>query len=64
MSFRTSHYFVSFVSEVTAAAAGIGFSQDGERIQVTQPHEIELPRSLVEVVKAWNIPMHIWLKTC
>ena len=24
---------------------------------------IEFPRSLVDVVVAWNMPMHIWLKT-
>jgi porcupine-like protein len=29
---------------------------------VTQPHNIEVPRSLVEVVVSWNIPMHAWLK--
>lgn len=26
--------------------------------------DIELPRSLVEVVIWWNEPMHFWLKTC
>ena len=29
---------------------------------VTQPHNIEVPRSLVEVVVSWNLPMHRWLK--
>ena len=32
------------------------------QVQVTQPHNIEVPRSLVEVVVSWNIPMHAWLK--
>ncbi|CAG2101023.1 unnamed protein product [Medioppia subpectinata] len=31
--------------------------------QITNPMQIELPRSMVDVVVAWNIPMHIWLKT-
>ena len=25
---------------------------------------MELPRSLVEVVVHWNIPMHVFLKNC
>ena len=29
---------------------------------VTQPHNIEVPRSLVEVVISWNLPQHRWLK--
>ena len=32
------------------------------QVQVTQPHNIEIPRSLVEVVVSWNLPMHSWLK--
>ncbi|CAH8477555.1 unnamed protein product [Heterobilharzia americana] len=31
-------------------------------VVVTQPWFIEFPRSLVEVVIQWNIPMHNWLK--
>ncbi|CAI2723301.1 unnamed protein product [Schistosoma spindalis] len=33
-------------------------------IVVTRPLFIELPRSLVEVVIYWNLPMHSWLKQC
>ena len=29
---------------------------------MTQPHNIEVPRSLVEVVISWNLPQHRWLK--
>ena len=29
-----------------------------------RPQHIELPRSLVEVVVHWNIPMHVFLKNC
>lgn len=65
MSFRASHYFVSYVSEATATAAGMGSTPERHwKLQVTTPHDIEVPRSLTEVVKAWNIPMHNWLKTC
>lgn len=33
-------------------------------VTVTRPLSVELPRSLVEVVTNWNLPMHNWLKTC
>ncbi|GIY77985.1 protein-serine O-palmitoleoyltransferase porcupine [Caerostris darwini] len=57
LSFRSSHYFVSYISEVTATLSGVRSSV------VTSAFEIELPRSLVEVVVWWNVPMHFWLKT-
>ncbi|QQP36932.1 Proteincysteine Npalmitoyltransferase porcupinelike, partial [Caligus rogercresseyi] len=66
MSFRASHYFVSFVSEATATAAGFGYSKEDQswsELAVARCNSIELPRSLVEVVVSWNIPMHKWLKT-
>jgi len=69
MSFRTSHYFVSYISEATAISAGFGTIFQGEddtnpswKLEVTQPHRIEIPRSLVQVVVSWNLPMHAWLK--
>lgn len=66
MSFRASHYFVSFMSEASAIAAGFGCHVVGGQVlwhhTVTQPHNIEVPRSLVEVVISWNLPMHRWLK--
>jgi len=66
MSFRASHYFVSFMSEASAIAAGFGGHVVGTQLlwhySVTQPHNIEVPRSLVEVVVSWNLPMHRWLK--
>ena len=65
LSFRSSHYFVSYLSEATALAAGIDLSHSKSwAVTVTRPWNIELPRSLVEVVINWNIPMHTWLKTC
>ncbi|XP_055937024.1 protein-serine O-palmitoleoyltransferase porcupine-like isoform X2 [Argiope bruennichi] len=57
LSFRSSHYFVSYISEVTATLSGVRSSA------VSSAFEIELPRSLVEVVVWWNVPMHFWLKT-
>uniref|UniRef100_A0A2C9KNI0 Protein-serine O-palmitoleoyltransferase porcupine n=1 Tax=Biomphalaria glabrata TaxID=6526 RepID=A0A2C9KNI0_BIOGL len=62
-SFRFSHYSISFLSEATSTLSGIKF--DGPNLQwnVARPHNIELPRSLVEVVTNWNLPMHFWLKT-
>lgn len=33
-------------------------------LSVTRPSFIELPRSLVETVSNWNLPMHYWLKIC
>jgi len=69
LSFRFSHYFVSFLSECTSLLSGIGTEVDHEGKQVTnwrsdvaRPQHIELPRSLVEVVVHWNIPMHVFLK--
>lgn len=69
MSFRFSHYFVSFLSECTSVLSGIGteVNQEGKpktiwRYDVARPQHIELPRSLVEVVVQWNIPMHLFLK--
>jgi len=66
MSFRASHYFVSFMSEAALIASGFGCTVAGSQVLwsavVTQPHNIEVPRSLVEVVVSWNLPMHRWLK--
>ncbi|CAD5113528.1 DgyrCDS2690 [Dimorphilus gyrociliatus] len=56
-SFRFSHYFVCFFSECTLLTSGIG-----RDITVVKPLNIELPRSLVEVVTSWNLPMHTWLR--
>ncbi|XP_037093203.1 protein-serine O-palmitoleoyltransferase porcupine-like [Pollicipes pollicipes] len=65
LSFRSSHYFVSFVSQAAANVSGITsavWSPSGELL-VSRPTAIEAPRSLVEVVVNWNLPMHYWLKT-
>ena len=59
LSFRTGHYHISYLSEATAVAGGFGID-----MQVSLPQHVEIPRSLTEVVKAWNISMHNWLKKC
>ncbi|XP_060592871.1 protein-serine O-palmitoleoyltransferase porcupine-like [Ruditapes philippinarum] len=65
-SFRFSHYFVSFLSEVTVILCGLGATHLNDDVRwdlrVSKPYHIEVPRSLVEVVTNWNIPMHTWLK--
>ncbi|KAK2563139.1 Protein-serine O-palmitoleoyltransferase porcupine, partial [Acropora cervicornis] len=39
------------------------FPEDAfKRLDVARPQRVELPRSLVEVVVHWNIPMHVFLK--
>ena len=34
---------------------------DFRDLSVARPLNIELPRSLTEVVANWNLPMHFWL---
>ncbi|KAL5286819.1 PORCN family protein [Megaselia abdita] len=63
LSFRSSHYFISFMSQAVISAAGMSSPSSnilGE--QVTKPLDVEIPRSLNVVVTSWNIPMHLWLK--
>ena len=72
-SFRFSHYFVSYLSEGTALLSGVwsigcirgnGASTAGGELTVCSSVQVEAPRSLVEVVMHWNIPIHTWLKQC
>lgn len=64
--FRSSHYFVSFMSSATLLVSGIECKISSEifGFQVTKPSDIEFPRSLIPVVISWNIPIHLWVKTC
>lgn len=70
LSFRSSHYFISFLSEAMLYTAGYGpLLAEGDKkykssVSVTNPLQIEFPRSLVQVVVSWNMPMHVWLKNC
>uniref|UniRef100_A0A8D8AAM3 Protein-serine O-palmitoleoyltransferase porcupine n=1 Tax=Culex pipiens TaxID=7175 RepID=A0A8D8AAM3_CULPI len=73
-SFRTSHYFISFLSQATMVSYGFtGIKNTAPKSPtdryvsyfgyvVVRPLSIEIPRSLVDVVVVWNIPMHIFLK--
>jgi porcupine-like protein len=65
VSFRSSHYFVCFLSEASAIMSGFGHHEDEPwSLSVARPQFIEIPRSLVQVVVYWNMPMHNWLKNC
>ncbi|XP_054161843.1 protein-serine O-palmitoleoyltransferase porcupine-like, partial [Oppia nitens] len=54
LQFRFSHYFICFATQSMLQL----WNSD---IGVTNVMSIEMPRSLVSVVIAWNIPMHLWL---
>uniref|UniRef100_A0A8C5PH84 Protein-serine O-palmitoleoyltransferase porcupine n=1 Tax=Leptobrachium leishanense TaxID=445787 RepID=A0A8C5PH84_9ANUR len=64
-SFHFSNYFVGFLSEVTALLSGAGFSEEKDHVEwdlsVSRPLSVEIPRSMVEVVTSWNLPMSHWL---
>lgn len=72
MSVRSSHYFVSFLSQAQLAAAGqqldatalphSGRSKELLGELVVRPWRIEWPHSLSALVRCWNMPMHEWLK--
>lgn len=69
LTFRTSHYFISFMSATMVLIAGIEEAPNKSAttvlgFHITRPFDIEFPRSLVPVVVSWNIPMHLWLKNC
>ena len=53
-----------FISDSAGGVIGGGGVVHWNGVQITQPHNIEVPRSLLDVVVSWNIPMHKWLKTC
>uniref|UniRef100_A0A8D2JL87 Protein-serine O-palmitoleoyltransferase porcupine n=1 Tax=Varanus komodoensis TaxID=61221 RepID=A0A8D2JL87_VARKO len=66
-SFHFSNYFVGFLSEMTATLAGSGFTEEKDHLKwdltVSRPLNVELPRSMVEVVTSWNLPMSHWLNS-
>jgi porcupine-like protein len=67
LSFRFSHYFICCLSEMTLTMTGHGGTKsNGDTrwdLSTTRVIHIEFPRSLVEVVTNWHLPMHHWLKT-
>ncbi|KAM8829687.1 protein-serine O-palmitoleoyltransferase porcupine-like [Synchiropus picturatus] len=67
MSFHFSNYFVGYLSETTTTLAGAGFTDEKDNLKwdlaVSKPLSIEFPRSMVEVVTSWNMPMSRFLHT-
>ncbi|RNA22401.1 peptidyl-prolyl cis-trans isomerase-like 3 [Brachionus plicatilis] len=56
LSFRQSNYFICYLSQFI-----FNLSQMDDSLVIRQI-PIELPRSMVNVVTNWNLPMHFWLK--
>uniref|UniRef100_A0A3Q2VCU7 Porcupine O-acyltransferase n=1 Tax=Haplochromis burtoni TaxID=8153 RepID=A0A3Q2VCU7_HAPBU len=67
LSFHFSNYFVGYLSETTTTLAGAGFTEEKDNFKwdmtVSKPLNIEFPRSMVEVVTSWNLPMSRFLHT-
>ncbi|XP_053992083.1 protein-serine O-palmitoleoyltransferase porcupine isoform X2 [Hylaeus volcanicus] len=59
LSFRTSHYFISYIASTVLLLGGFPLALT----VIVKPLKVEFPRSLVQVVICWNLPMHFWLKT-
>uniref|UniRef100_K7FJI7 Protein-serine O-palmitoleoyltransferase porcupine n=1 Tax=Pelodiscus sinensis TaxID=13735 RepID=K7FJI7_PELSI len=53
--------------EAPATLAGAGFTEEKDNLKwdltVSRPLNVELPRSMVEVVTSWNLPMSSWLNS-
>uniref|UniRef100_A0A671KNJ7 Protein-serine O-palmitoleoyltransferase porcupine-like n=1 Tax=Sinocyclocheilus anshuiensis TaxID=1608454 RepID=A0A671KNJ7_9TELE len=68
LSFHFSNYFVSYLGETTTTLAGAGFTEEKDNLKwdltIAKPLNVEFPRSMVEVVTSWNLPMSRWLNTC
>ncbi len=67
LSFRLSNYFVCFFSQSVCDLSGLSIKAAKDHYiskPIVRPMFIEFPRSLVEVVTSWNLPMHYWLKNC
>ncbi|XP_059612859.1 protein-serine O-palmitoleoyltransferase porcupine [Phlebotomus argentipes] len=56
LSFRLGHYFVSHVARASLIVAA------SDTRPIVHALATEVPRSLVDVAVAWNLPMHAWLK--
>ena len=64
MSFRASHYFVSFMSEASAIAAGFGGHVVGTQLlwhfTVTQPHNIEV--GVIDILTMYGLAPDVGAK--
>ncbi|TKR80857.1 hypothetical protein L596_014849 [Steinernema carpocapsae] len=58
LSFRLSHYYICYLSLASCLFSGI------EIEQVSDWKLIEFPRSMVDVVVGWNVPMNHFLHKC
>ncbi|XP_016350519.1 protein-serine O-palmitoleoyltransferase porcupine-like [Sinocyclocheilus anshuiensis] len=67
LSFHFSNYFVSYLGEMSTTLAGAGFTEEKDNLKwdltIAKPLNVEFPRSMVEVVTSWNLPMSRWLNT-
>lgn len=70
LTFRLSNYFICYCSQSLCILSNVRFndkqnkkSENTLRAVITRPLHVELPRSLLDVVTNWNLPMHYWLKT-
>ncbi|XP_063729047.1 protein-serine O-palmitoleoyltransferase porcupine-like [Symsagittifera roscoffensis] len=77
-SFRTSHYFVQYISSMSATVSGFTVTDEREssnsdevkvqRIKYKQVHyvdplRVEFPRSMGLLANNWNLYMNDWFKT-
>nr|XP_061802440.1 protein-serine O-palmitoleoyltransferase porcupine-like isoform X2 [Nerophis lumbriciformis] len=66
LSFHSSNYFVAYLSETTTTLAGAGYSQEKDKLRwdltVSEPLDVEFPRSVAQAVASWNLPMTRFLR--
>jgi O-palmitoleoyl transferase len=66
LSFRFGHYFICYFCQSIYALNQINFKYNKLSIesnhQIVNASFIEWPRSMINVVTNWNLPMHFWLK--
>nr|XP_042898362.1 protein-serine O-palmitoleoyltransferase porcupine isoform X1 [Parasteatoda tepidariorum] len=60
---RSLLFSFGFLTISTCWSSWILYSTSFKASTVAAAFNIEVPRSLVEVVVWWNVPMHFWLKT-
>lgn len=60
--FRFSHYFSCLLFKSLFNMWEEPHLKEVEKLKPCEITNVEWPRSLLQVVTSWNIPMHIWLK--
>ena len=70
-SFRSSHYFVQYISSMSATVAGFSLFEDSKtsddavgysKICYFDALSVELPRSMGSIASQWNLYMKEWFK--